>query len=80
MLNQSSRSALPQVIQFMASSGRNTAGRRFLLTAIEHVALILGDDQRQPLDPAKIGQRNFGATVGLSAPLVDLASMLRISL
>ena len=46
----------------------------FLLTAIGHVALILGDDQRQPrdlggevpqLDPAIVGQRNFCAPIGL---------------
>ena len=73
MLSQSSRRALPQVIQFCASSGRNSA-KRFLLPAIEHVALKLRDDERQArdlgrkvaqLDAAKIGQRNFGAAVRL---------------
>ena len=68
MLSQSSRSALPQVIQFCAFE-RQELGQRLLLPAIEHVALILGDDQRQArdlgrevaqLDAAKVGQRDFG--------------------
>jgi hypothetical protein len=67
MLSQSSRSALPQVIQFMASSGRNSASASFWPD--RHVALILGDDQRQPrdlgrevadLDAAEVGQRDVG--------------------
>ena len=53
---------------------RQKLGQRVLLAAIEHVALILGDDQRKArdlgrkiaqLDPAKIGQRNFGAPIRL---------------
>ena len=53
----------------------------FLLSAIGHVALILGDDQRQPrdlggkvaqLDPSEVGDRNFRAPVGLVSPFVDL--------
>jgi hypothetical protein len=43
-------------------------GQRQLLPAVQHVALILGDDQRKAgdlrrevaqLDPAKVGERDF---------------------
>jgi hypothetical protein len=81
--------ALPQVIQFMASSGRNSR-KRLLLAAIEHVALVLGDDQRQArdlgrevaqLDPAKVGERDVAVGARLSAArLLISASMARISL
>ena len=52
-----------------------------LLSAIEHVALKLGDDKREArdlgrevaqFDAAKVGEREFGAAVGLAAPLVYL--------
>src|SRR3546814_14931271 len=51
-----------------------------LLPAIENVALILGDDKRQPgdlgrevakLDDTKVGQRNIRLALYLAAPFVD---------
>ena len=89
MLSQSSRRALPQVIQFCASSGRNSA-QGFLLAAIEHVALKFRDDEREArdlgrkvaqLDAAKVRQRDFRCG-GPASPrrLLISASIARISL
>ena len=53
---------------------RQKLGQSFLLPAIEHVALKLGDDEREArdlgrevaqLDAAKVRERNFGAPVRL---------------
>ena len=80
MLSQSSRRALPQVIQLAASSGRNSA-RASCLAAIEHVALILGDDEGEAgdlagevadFDAAEVGERDVGAALGFAAAAVDL--------
>ncbi len=88
MLNQSSRRALPQVIQFM-SIERQEFRQGFLLPAIGHVALILSDDQREPrdlggevtqFDPPKLVS---GMSVRRSASprrLLISASIARISL
>ena len=89
MLSQSSRSALPQVIQFSRVE-RQKLGQGQLLPAIEHVALVLGDDEREArdfgrevaqLDAAKIRQRNFRCA-GPASPrrLLISASIARISL
>ena len=60
---------------------RQEFGQRLLLPAIEHVALIFGDDQRQTgnlcrkiaqFDAAKIGEGNVAASVRLAAPPIDL--------
>ena len=89
MLSQSSRSALPQVIQFSCVE-RQELGQSLLLPAIEHVALILGDDERKArdlgrkvaqFDAAKIGQRNFRCADPASPRrLLISASIARISL
>src|ERR1700723_1938819 len=51
------------------------------LSAIEHVALVFGDNQSKPrnlrrkvaqFNAAKIRKRNIGVKVGFAAPLVDL--------
>ncbi len=68
---------------------RQKLGQSFLLSAIEHVALKLGDDEREArdfgrevaqLDAAKVGQRNFGAPVASPRRLLISASIARISL
>lgn len=60
---------------------RQEVAQGVLLAAIEHVALILRDDERQPrdlggevadFDAAKVGERDVALAVGLAAPLVDL--------
>ena len=60
---------------------RQKLGQRFLLSAIEHVALKFRDDEGEArdlgrevaqLDAAKVREWNFGAPVRLAAPLVDL--------
>ena len=89
MLNQSSRRALPQVIQFCGVE-RQKLGQRQLLAAIEHVALVLGDDQRQARDlgrrsPASRCRENWSAEFRTGDPasprrLLISASIARISL
>jgi len=80
MLSQSSRSAFPHVIQLSARSGQKL-GQSQLLSAIQNVALVLGDDERETsnfrrevaqLDATKVRQRNVGATIRFTPPLVDL--------
>ena len=53
---------------------------RLFLAAIQHVALVFGDDQSEArdlgreiaqLDTSEIGERDFGTAPGLAAPLVD---------
>jgi hypothetical protein len=75
MLNQSSRRALPQVIQ------RQEIPQSFLLTTIEHVALILGNYEGQArnfgreiahFDTPEVRQRHFAPPVRFATPLVDL--------
>ena len=60
---------------------RQEPGQRLLLAAMKHVALELGDDQRQPgdlggevaqLDPAEVGQGNVGTALGLAPAAIDL--------
>ncbi len=59
---------------------RQELGEGQLLAAIQHVALILGDDKRQArdlgrevaqFDAPEVGQGNVAAPVRLAAPLVD---------
>jgi hypothetical protein len=60
---------------------RQELGEGQLLAAIEHVALVFGDDQRQArdlgrevaqLDPPEVGEGDVAASVRLAAPPVDL--------
>src|SRR4051794_25172548 len=60
---------------------REKLGKGELLAAIEHVTLILGDDEGEAgdfagkaaeLDAAEVGLRDVGLALGLTATAVDL--------
>jgi hypothetical protein len=79
---------LPQVIQFSASSGRNSASASFCPrystshwnSAMISASRAISAGKVAQLDAAEVGQRDLAAPVRLAAPRLISASISRICL